>query len=61
MFIVQKRKYPQWWLRLRLSIRACIGTWKHLAGVRIVAGDTVNIHHRFEIVSRKLSNYGSSK
>lgn len=53
MFIVQKSNYPYWWLRLRLSIRACTSTWKYLAGERIVAGDTVNIHHRFEIASKK--------
>lgn len=61
MFIVQKAKYPQWWLRLRLSIRAGISTWKYIKGVTFTAGDTVNIHHRFEIVSRKVSNHGTTR
>lgn len=53
MFIVQKPNYPQWWLRVRLSIRALIDTWTHLKDVTLVAGDTVNIHHKYEIVSKR--------
>lgn len=61
MFIVQKHNYPYWWLRLRLAFRAGISTWNHLDGVQLMAGDTLNIHHRFEIVSRKVRIHDTTR
>lgn len=52
MFIIFKPKHPQWWLRLKIAYRCAVGAWKHTENVKMMAGDTLNIHHRFFIVGR---------
>lgn len=50
--IVYGKRTPDWLLRLKLAYRSAVGTWKYTKGVKMQGGDTLNIHHRFFIVSR---------
>jgi len=50
--ILLTKRTPPWLLRLRIAYRCAVGAWKHTENVKMMAGDTLNIHHRFFIVGR---------
>jgi hypothetical protein len=51
-WIVCTERTYHWWLRMKLSYRALVGTWRYTRGVSLQTGDTLNIHHRFMLVRR---------
>lgn len=50
--IILSKRTPQWLVRVKIAIQCAIGAWKYTKGIHFMAGDTLNIHHRFFIVSK---------
>jgi len=57
-WIVCTERTYHWWLRMKLSYRALVGTWQYTRGVSLQAGDTLNIQHRFMLVRRVPKDLG---